>query len=343
MTEKSKTKWASGASAAALAVAIGFAAVPAAAQVEEIIVSAQKREESLLRVPVAVTTLGAGQLETFGNLIDIQRIQALIPSLNFRRGSGNRESALVLRGIGTISFSIAAEPAVATVIDGVVLSRSGQAFNELADIARIEVLRGPQGTLFGKNASGGVINIISKKPADSPEAYMEASYFKGDEVRVKGSLSGPISDALKYRLNAFFGSFDGYIDNVLLNKRSHGYDRAGVRGMFEWSPTNTLTLTLIGDWMERNDNCCADLLSGPPADALNALVLGGVSRGIETRAINQDQPANNSGDAYGLQLNGDLRVFGDHTITSISAFRVWEDDLLFDLDFGPNSAVSGPL
>ena len=116
---------------------------------EEIVVTAQKREQSLNEVPVAVTVLSQRQIES-SFTENLEGLQALIPSVSFRTGNTTRNSAVTVRGIGTISFSIGAEPSVSTVVDGVVLGRSGQAFGDLYDLERIEVLRGPQGTLFGK-------------------------------------------------------------------------------------------------------------------------------------------------------------------------------------------------
>ena len=327
-----------------LAVAVSVPGVAVQAQqLEEVIVTATKREQNLQDVPLAVSVVSGDSLEREGNLIDIQSIQARVPSLTYRRGSGNRESTLIMRGIGTVSFSTAAEPAVATVIDGVVLSRSGQAFSELADIERIEVLKGPQGTVFGKNASGGVINVITKGPTEEFEASAQLSYFEDDEIRLKSTLSGPLTDKLGFRLNGFTGSFDGYLDNVFTGEKAQGYDRSGVRGVLQYDPTDTLTASFIFDFMEREDNCCADVLSGPPSDALNSFLQAGTTDGINTREINQDQPAVNSGDAYGLQINIENEFANGMVLTSITSKRDWEDTLRFDLDFGPNAVPTGPL
>ena len=339
---------ATGGLAIALAMAVSVPSGQAGAQergnvIEEIIVTSQKREQNLQEVPLSVSVLSGAALDDGGNLIDIQSIQAQVPSLTYRRGSGNRESTLIIRGIGTVSFSTAAEPAVATVIDGVVLSRSGQAFNELADIERIEVLKGPQGTLFGKNASGGVVNVVTKGPTESFEATAQASYFERSEVRFKTSLSGPVSDTVGVRLNGFFGTFDGHLDNIFLGERAQGYDRSGLRGIVEWDASDKLTFKFIGDYMRRDDICCADVLSGPPSDALNAILQAGTGQGDETRELNQDQRSINKGDASGLQLNFDYEFDNGLILTSITSARDWEDILRFDLDFGPNSVPSGPL
>jgi len=139
-----------------MSATIGVVATTAQAQdggfLEEVIVTAQKREQSVQDVPLAVTVLDAEQIGS-AFAVGFEDLQKLVPSVSFTKGSTNRNSAVVVRGIGTISFSTAAEPSVSTVVDGVVLGRSGQAFTDLYDLERLEVLRGPQGTLFGKNAS----------------------------------------------------------------------------------------------------------------------------------------------------------------------------------------------
>jgi len=169
---------------------------------EEIIVTAQKREQSLQEVPIAVSVLSEEQINaSFGD--NIEALQALVPSVSFRTGNTTRNSALTVRGIGTISFSIGAEPSVSTVVDNVVLGRSGQAFGDLYDLERVEVLRGPQGTLFGKNASAGVVNLTTRKPSEEFEGYLKASIFEDNEYTVKGRLSGAISENLNASVTAF--------------------------------------------------------------------------------------------------------------------------------------------
>ena len=157
--------------ALALAIPAGLVfqvPVAGAADLEEVVVTAQKREQKLSDVPIAVSVLGADQIDAaFAN--NIESLQAYVPSVSFRTGNTTRNSALTVRGIGTISFSVAAEPSVSTVVDNVVLGRSGQAFGDLYDLERVEVLRGPQGTLFGKNASAGVVNMVTKKPTEEFE------------------------------------------------------------------------------------------------------------------------------------------------------------------------------
>ena len=147
-----------------------------AAEPADIVVTAQLRSERLQDVPVAISVVSGEALEAQGR-VNLEGAVNLIPTFNFLKSGTTLNQSLFLRGVGTATFSIAGEPSVSTVLDGVVLARSGEAFQELVDVERLEVLRGPQGTLFGKNASAGVINIITRAPTQELEGYVEAGYF----------------------------------------------------------------------------------------------------------------------------------------------------------------------
>jgi iron complex outermembrane recepter protein len=293
----------------------------------EIIVTAQKREQNLQEVPAAVSVLSAEALERSAGF-NIEGLNNLVPSLNFRKGGTTLNSSLFLRGVGTINFSIAAEPSVATVLDGVVLARAGEAFGDLVDIERIEVLRGPQGTLFGKNASAGVVNVVSKRPSSEAGGSAEFSYFEGNEYKAKFAVDAPISDTVKTRLTAFYGQYDGNIRNLFNNEDINGYERYGVRGMLVAEPSENLTLTFIADWRKANDNCCAEVIGSAPtganAAALTSLLSGVAFRGDETRQVRHNLVTATEETAWGLSLQADLEV-ADHTLTAITAYRQWDN------------------
>ena len=171
---------------AAIATVLASAAqaqAPAAApkkdddKLEKITVTATKREESIQDVPVAVTVISGERMEQL-NLNNVSTITSQVPTLNFRANASNKDTALFIRGVGTISTSPGVEPTVSTVVDGVVFPRPGMATLDLMDVDRIEVLRGPQGTLFGKNASAGVLNIVSVPISSALERYVDVSYCK---------------------------------------------------------------------------------------------------------------------------------------------------------------------
>ena len=160
-------------------------------QLSTIVVTATKRAEPLQSVPIAITVLSGAQMEQ-ANLNTLGAITTQTPTVNFRTGASNKDTSLFIRGVGTITTSPGVEPTVSTVIDGVVTARPGQATMDLVDIDRVEVLRGPQGTLFGKNASAGVISIISKAPSKETERYIDVGYFQGNETRLRVGASGQL-------------------------------------------------------------------------------------------------------------------------------------------------------
>ncbi|MFT6834136.1 MAG: iron complex outermembrane receptor protein, partial [Francisellaceae bacterium] len=199
---------------------------------EKITVTAQKRTERLSEIPVAVSVISGDQIDSAFSS-SFESLQSLSPSVSFKKGTTSRNSAVTVRGIGTISFSVAAEPSVSTVVDGVVLGRSGQAFTDLYDLERIEVLRGPQGTLFGKNASAGVVNITTKRPSGDTEGMLEATIFQGNEYRIKGKIQGQITDKAAGSFIATKSGYDGNLFNVYNNQQVNGYDKQGFRAMLD--------------------------------------------------------------------------------------------------------------
>ena len=219
----------------------------------DVMVTARRREESLQKVPIAVEIVSGAQARA-QNLNDIQDISTAVPSIDFRTGASNKDRTLFIRGIGTISTSPGVEPSVSMVIDGVVMGRPGMATPDLLDIDHIEILQGPQGTLFGKNASAGVINIVTQNPTATPHAFVEGSYFEGNEYRLKAGVMGPIiGDKLEGLISGFYGHYDGNVRDLNDGKLENGYTHEGVRGKLIARPNDTLTLTLGGDFTVSTD------------------------------------------------------------------------------------------
>ena len=339
-------------------------AAPEDANPGDIVVTAQKRTERLQNVPLAVTVVSGDAVASQGRT-SLEGAQYLVPSLNFVKAGTALNQALFLRGIGTTSFSIAVEPTVSTVLDGVVLSRAAEAFTDLVDIDRLEVLRGPQGTLFGKNASAGVINIVSKRPGRNIGGYAEGSVYFGNglEYRARGAVDLPLSPSIRTRTTAFYDKYDGNIFNVApnVNQRVNGYEHYGVRTLIEADVSAFVKLTLIGDYHHNNDNCCAEVIGGPPltgAGAVNTANLALVQPqlptflGDQTRAINQNRITRTIETGYGFSGQADITV-GTQTVTSITSYRNFANNELRDGDFfsqpyitqagtGPQSHDTGP-
>ncbi|MFP5454036.1 TonB-dependent receptor [Rhizorhabdus sp.] len=326
------------------AISIGYAApafaqTPAEAEesVAEIVVTAQKRSENLQSVPVAVSVLSGQALATTARP-SIESAAQLVPSLNFLKSGTTLNQTIFLRGVGTATFSIAGEPSVSTVVDGVVYARSGEAFNDLVDVAQMEVLRGPQGTLFGKNASAGVINITTQMPKNEFSGTVDASYFDRQEYRLKGSVNVPLGEDLAARFTGFYGEYDGNIRNLTTGNHVNGYKHRGVRGQVLYNPSDALRIYVAADYYKNDDDCCAEVIgtgpltgAGAPTTSLafNALP---TPRGSKTREIRQDLVTSTKEEGWGVSGQVDLEI-GTHTLTSITAYRSWDNTEIRDGDW----------
>lgn len=319
------------ASAAAL-----LAAQPTLAQVNEIVVTAQKVEQNVQDVPIAISAVTDEAFQRAGAR-SLEDITTIVPSVTFRKGTTNANSAIVMRGVGTISFSIAAEPSVSTVVDGIVLSRSGQSFLDLVDFDRLEVLRGPQGTLFGKNASAGLVNIVSKGGTEDFEAEANLSGTTDEEYRARLTLSGPLGENLSGRLTGFYGNFDGNIRNTFHDETVNGYEHYGARGVLDYDGEGG-RLRLIADYFKADDDCCAEVTGVSRGSVIDG-ELGIVPRGEDTRDVNQNLVTRSLDRQYSFTLNADIDTFADHTFSIVTGYRNWKNTEVRDGDFLPRAII----
>ena len=310
----------------------------------DIVVTAQKRNERLQSIPLAVTVVSGDALNNIGK-VSLEGAAYLVPSLNFLKSGTTLNQALFLRGVGTATFSIAGEPSVSTVVDGVVFSRAGEAFGDLVDIDRLEVLRGPQGTLFGKNASAGVVNIISKKPTADFGGYAEIGWYSDQEYRGRAALNVPLGKDVRSRLTGFYSNFAGNIRNVTVNQTVNGWEHYGGRLQLEADVTSDLKLSFSADYRYNNDNCCADIIATPPINGATGLVTTNASTAVlptplgdRTRQVAQNLVTRTIEEGYGFSLQADLAI-GTHTLTSITAWRGYKNTEIRDGDWLPAAAI----
>jgi iron complex outermembrane receptor protein len=304
-----------------------------------IVVTAQKREQDILEVPVAVSAYSDASLEA-ANVSDFADLPRISPSLTINGSANNNESTISLRGIGTFSFSISAEPSVSVVVDDVAVVQQGQAFSNLADIARVEVLRGPQGTLFGKNASAGVINIVTQGASDYFTGSTEATVTSDGEYRVNATLSGPLSDNAGFRINGYYVNRDGYVHNLGTGNNLNGEEGFGVRGKLEFE-FDTVDLTLIGDHSERDVLGNAPTYLTLPTGALSfgsAFDRSGVEvgPGADTVRFDSDPVADDETNTLIAKVNIDLDFA---TLSSISSYQDWSYVFGADVDGTSNPTV----
>ncbi len=241
---------------------------------ETVVVTAQKREQDLQHVPITVTAIGAQLLQDSG-VRDIKDLTLLAPGLLVTSSSNEVSTTARIRGIGTVGDNIGVESSVGVVIDGVYRPRNGVGFGDLGEIERIEVLKGPQGTLFGKNNSAGAINVITKRPQFdfSSVAELTGSNFGGYDVGagINGTL---IDERLAGRFYATNRKRDGVYDVVTgegprQETSDADRDSLGARGQLLFTPSDDVSALLIADYSQRTEHCCAavQINDGPSAAA----------------------------------------------------------------------------
>ena len=216
----------------------------------DIVVTATRRADRLSNVPIAVSAIGQASLQNSGGS-DIRSLNQLAPSLLISSTGSESNASARIRGVGTVGDNPGLESSVAVFIDGVYRSRTGVGLNELGEIDRVEVLRGPQGTLFGRNASAGLINIITRGPEVTFGGKAEGTYGNYDQKRLAFGLTGPITDQLAFRVDGIYVNRDGFYKNVTQGggseARINDRDRYFVRGQLLFKPTADLSFRLIGD------------------------------------------------------------------------------------------------
>lgn len=345
------------------------AATPPADENEDnnIVVTATGRRTILQDVPLAVTAVGGQAMQNSG-ATDIRQLNQLAPSLLVSSTGTEANGSARIRGIGTVGDNPGLESSVAVFIDGVYRSRSGIGLNELGDIERVEVLRGPQGTLFGRNASAGLIHAITARPEFEFGGHVDLSYGNFNYIRGQVGVTGPISEQLAFRLDAIYSRRDGFYDVVNASGGTESHvndrDRFFVRGQLLFEPSDAISLRIIGDYSQRNESCCGavytgfaetfDPTPGVPGDFQvrapgtggsadgNRIVdvltsLGAIfpSRGDPYNrqiAVTPGTTYNGRTTDWGMsaQLNWDL---GGANLTSITAYRGYKSETPGDIDY----------
>ena len=318
----------------------------------DIIITATKRSQTLSEVPIAVSAVTGDQLRNSG-AVDIRALNQLSPSLLVSSASAETSGAARIRGIGTVGENPGLESSVATFIDGVYRSRTGVGLSELGGVERIEVLRGPQGTLFGRNASAGLISITTLRPKFDIGGYASASYGNYNAIRLEGGVTGGITDKVAARLDGVYFKRDGFIENVIDGRDVNNRDRWLLRGKVLVEPNDDVSILLIGDYSSRSEECCASDYSPAQTatrDAQGNLQISGTNsvinllRSPALGGIITDTPySRKTSITPGRTYNSDVTdwgfsgqidwSFGEVNMTSITAYRDWKLTRGQDSDF----------
>ena len=337
-----------------------------------IIVTAQGRAQTLSDVPVAVSAVSGEMLEKSG-ASDIRELNQVAPSLLVSSTGNESNGSARIRGIGTVGDNPGLESSVAVFVDGVYRSRSGNALSELGPIDRVEILRGPQGTLGGRNASAGLISIYTAPPEFDFSGYGAFTYGNYDAIRVEGGVNAPFSDSIAARIDGVYFERDGFYNDVVNDVRVNDRDRYLVRGQLLFEPNDDLSFRLVGDYSKKDEACCAATFvqpgfaplarladdipplsadakfdyPGTPTPALTStanpiipilLGLGQDPRALNQSTFNRDiyvRPGRTyAGETEDYGISGELNWdFGNVSLTSITAYREYSNFQASDTDY----------
>ncbi len=229
---------------------------PPAAGVEEITVTATRREESLQDVPVSITALDSGFLQDSG-LTQFKEIQKFVPNLQIIGGTDTRSTSIRIRGIGSVGTNAGIDPSVGLFIDGIYQGRAGMSMNDLLDIERVEVLRGPQGTLYGKNTAAGLIHVITKRPSYEYEVFAEGIFASYDQFDGRTSVNIPIVDgAVATRMSMYRAVRGGLDKNIFNGEDVNDADKWGLRNQWLFDAHENVSLLVVGDYSKEKTDCC---------------------------------------------------------------------------------------
>jgi iron complex outermembrane receptor protein len=318
--------------AAVILAITGTQALAQSGVLEEVIVTATKRAESLQDVPVTVNAISETTLQEAG-VVDLTDIAQLVPTLTVSTNLSPFATGIRIRGIGTSQNSIALEASVAFVVDGVYMGRSGLGMSDLTDIERVEVLQGPQGTLYGKNANAGVISVVTKNPDfEETGGYVQATLGDYGLQQYTGSVTGPINDKFAYLVAGNWRQQDGWLENGT-GPDQMSEDDWNLRGKLQWLPSDDLSILLTGSHVDRDDRCCA--ADAKQTDTFLALL---AASGLPVPKNDAYDWKNNADQSSEFTMTSDMAILtvdydlDQAQLTSLSAWNDYEYKSSVDAD-----------
>ena len=300
-----------------------------------IIITATKREATLQEVPVAVSVT-TGETIQREEIRDLKDLQTVVPSLRVTQLQSSANTNFIIRGFGNGANNAGIEPSVGVFIDGVYRSRSSSQISDLPNVSRIEVLRGPQSTLFGKNASAGIISIVTSKPSFTPEATAEVSYGNYDAIVLRGYLSGPLSENIAASIAAGYSGREGYNEDPASSSTTNQRDRWFVRGQMLFDNGDNFSARIIADYDSIDENCCGVVNLQPSSFTQAIQAVGGevnMPSAAFDNVVYNNFPSTNDVENYGVSAQLDYDMSDAVTLTSITAYRETKGDFGQDVDF----------
>ena len=309
---------------------------------DAVVVTSRRREEVAQEIPIPISVVSGALIDQAG-AFNVNRVKELIPSVQLY-SSNPRNTGINIRGIGS-PFGLTndgLDPGVGFYVDGVYYARPAAATFDFVDIEQVEVLRGPQGTLFGKNTTAGAINITTRKASFVPGADFEVSYGNYGYIQAKSSITGPLGKKLAARVSFSGTQRDGLVENIVTGKYTNDINNLGARAQLLFEPSDNITITLAGDVSSQHPDGYAQVVAGVVETKratyrqFNAII-SDLNYALPTlkafdRKIDHDTPWRSGNELGGISLNADIEV-GPGTLTSTTAWRYWNWDPSNDRDF----------
>lgn len=299
-------------------------------EASDIVVTARRKEESLIEVPISITVMSAEEIRE-RNATRIRDLGNFVPNVAFLGVEGNGTTTLSVRGVTSQSrINVGFESGIGVYVDGVLVGRQIGFNQEVYDIARVEFLRGPQGTLFGKNTITGAINVVTREPSDELKADLELSYASYNEIQARGYVSAPIvAGKAALSVSGYYLKRDGFQRNLFDGSDVWNEDSRGARAKLLLTPTETLRITFAADTLDE-----ANVTPGPVVTSGYGFVPG------NTRNTNENVPALSNRHVDGVSATIELETGFGATLTSITAYRELKSDRDNDTDAGPADVVA---
>lgn len=306
---------------------------PADAQtgVGDIVVTAQRRSETLQKVPLAVSAVSADTLQN-RNIVNVQDFSAVAPNVSF--GELNGFARINIRGIGNQNYFTGGDPSVTMYVDGAVISQAAAQLSAFFDLERVEVLRGPQGTLYGRNATGGSVNLIARKPTDTIDGYANVSLGNYDQVQVEGAIGGPVADGVNARISIFRLTRNGFGKNEFDGRDIDDANRLYGRAQLEVDKGDHNLLLAFQFGREKDIGYQVHVFgqANPgPAGAPTGVLLGG-SLATSVRNMNSEAPLKNYRKTYSLTSDYNVDLSDSFKLRAITNYRTYDHDFISDID-----------
>ena len=307
-------------------------------KLDTVVVTANKRAQNLQDVPAAITVLNDATLQK-ANVKGMDDLPALSPALTITYGNQPANNTLNMRGIGTYSLGVGVETDVSVIVDDVPVAIQADAFKDLADVARVEVLKGPQSTLFGKSSIAGALNITTKTSGGPLKTSASMQSTNDGEWRVGASLAGAVSDTFRMRISASKTDYDGNVNNLTTGGKINGSRGKSINTKFDWNPTDNLVLTFSPHYSQTVAPCCQSVLTYITPGALYvgnvnlpaSTLLSGINIAPGNRSLRNDYPVggtfHDGGAAFKAQYEfGDGSPLAGHTLTSVTSYTTYHMD-----------------